>query len=493
MGRAVSEAQPVTVAGSMAENPYVGPRAFRAKEHLYGRERETRELADMLISQRIVLLHAPSGAGKTSLIQAGLTDRLKDEDFAATPPLRVNTRAPKNRRVRNPYVYSTAFYLLGEDRPASELAQLTLTNVIEAAAARAPDDTPVVVLDQFEEILLIEPTDRENQEGFFAELGEALATTGAWALLSMREEYMGGLDRFVRYIPGHLSATYRLEYLGHAAAKEAIQLPAAKHSVDVTDSAAAYLVRELAKMKVQGRDQEEKEVLAPYVHPYELQVVCRKLWESVRAEKETHGEFRRITRRDAKQHSDIEGALRGYYAGVVETVARRMGADEAVIRRWFATDLISPQRFRSQTLVGPTAGDVDPLAILHELESLYVIRSDTRQDATWYELSHDRLIDAVLVDNENWERPRLQPWQLAAREWERNEDPQRLLTGATLRAAPSADSKNLTHAEKNFLRESKRAERGVIARTRLFMSFGLIIVVQGLVILALIVVLVARR
>ena len=53
-------------------NPYVGPRAFETGEQLYGREREARELLLFLISQRIVLLHSPSGAGKTSLVQAGL-------------------------------------------------------------------------------------------------------------------------------------------------------------------------------------------------------------------------------------------------------------------------------------------------------------------------------------------------------------------------------------------------------------------------------------
>ena len=39
------------------KNPYVGPRAFKADEPLYGRERECRELTDLLIAERIVLLH----------------------------------------------------------------------------------------------------------------------------------------------------------------------------------------------------------------------------------------------------------------------------------------------------------------------------------------------------------------------------------------------------------------------------------------------------
>jgi hypothetical protein len=45
-----------------ATNPYVGPRAFKTGEHLYGRSRESSELVDLLIAERIVLLYSPSGA-----------------------------------------------------------------------------------------------------------------------------------------------------------------------------------------------------------------------------------------------------------------------------------------------------------------------------------------------------------------------------------------------------------------------------------------------
>ena len=64
-------------------NPYVGPRAFRTGEALYGRARELNELMNLLIAERIVLLHSPSGAGKSSLIQAGLIPLLEERGFLA--------------------------------------------------------------------------------------------------------------------------------------------------------------------------------------------------------------------------------------------------------------------------------------------------------------------------------------------------------------------------------------------------------------------------
>ena len=58
-------------------NPYVGPRPFTEEEKLYGRESEIQNLTNLFIAERILLLHSPSGAGKTSLIQAGLLPRFK--------------------------------------------------------------------------------------------------------------------------------------------------------------------------------------------------------------------------------------------------------------------------------------------------------------------------------------------------------------------------------------------------------------------------------
>ena len=73
-------------------NPYVGPRAFSTGEQLFGRDREWTTLLDMLIAKQIVLLYSPSGAGKTSLIQAALIPALQREQFNVLPMMRVSLR-----------------------------------------------------------------------------------------------------------------------------------------------------------------------------------------------------------------------------------------------------------------------------------------------------------------------------------------------------------------------------------------------------------------
>jgi WD40 repeat protein len=68
------------VAIPVTRNPYVGPRSIADAEHpdekIWGRERETAELANLLIADRIVLVYSPSGAGKTSLLQNPAQPRL---------------------------------------------------------------------------------------------------------------------------------------------------------------------------------------------------------------------------------------------------------------------------------------------------------------------------------------------------------------------------------------------------------------------------------
>jgi hypothetical protein len=474
-------------------NPYVGPRAFRTGEPLYARDREKSELGDLIVAERILLLHAPSGAGKTSLIRAALRPLLAARRFQPTVPLRVNMPPPKDLEVHNRYVFSVACGLL-PDEQASGLAGLDFRKVLESVQARMDGGFLVLVFDQFEEILTLDPTDWEGQRTFFKEVGEALAGGSIWALFSMREDYMGGLDRFIRYIPGHLRATYRLDFLTRAAATIAIQSPARAQDVEFTDEAAAELVRRLALMRIQRPNRETAEVEAPYVQPVQLQVVCRKLWKSV--SKAKGREFDDVDLDDVRTYADIPKALRGYYAGAVEEIAEETGVDEVAIRDWFGQELITREGFRSQTVQPPDCGSVDPRIVLAALESAYLIRSDVRANVPWFELTHDLLIEPIREDNGKWNRRRLEPWQLAARAWGADRQVGRLLSGSDLReASRHLDRPGVTDLERDFVAESQRAEKekGRLARTRQMVSLvGAVACFEAAVIIVLVFLLLSR-
>jgi hypothetical protein len=480
-------------------NPYVGPRAFRPGERLPARDQEIYELTDLLIAERVVLLHAPSGAGKTSLLQAGVAPVLEQEQllrqkpFRPTRLLRVKTPPPTTRSVRNRYVYSVALDLLPH-RNAWELDNMTLPEVVKEVTEPMTTEIPVLMFDQFEEILILDPTDRKNQEIFFDELGAVLADRHIWALFAMREDYMGGLDRYLTHLPGHLSTTYRLDFLDIEAAKISIQQPSADLGVTFTDEAADELLQRLKTVKVQSPSDGVEEVEAPYVQPFQLQVVCRNLWKILA--KKRRGRFERIDLRDVEHHLDIGQALRQYYGDAVMEVAGGP-AEELAIRDWFETQLITVQRRRNQTLTGPVTGSADPAAVALALQDAYLIRSDTRAGSIWYELAHDQLITPVLDDNRTWRESSLEPWQRDARDWQASHQRELLLAGPKLRYAQRRAEAlgTITAQEREFLDESARAdrERSIFERTRYAMNFFAVLALLELVVILVLVVLLLWR
>lgn len=465
-------------------NPYIGPRAFRPNESLPNRQREAQDLTDLIIAERIVLLHAPSGAGKTSLIQAAVLDMLRKDGFRPTTVARVNQPGPVESKIHNRYVYSVALYLLEDNATGpSEVGHLSLKEVLDQAKRPLDDsEVPVLVIDQFEEILTLDPADLEAKEEFFRELGAALADGSWWALFAMREEYMGGLDRYQRLLPGHLRSRYRLDLLTHSQALAAIQKPAEAQRVTFEADAAQVLIVKLATIQIEGPRHESNWLLAPYIEPVVLQIACRELWRRIRAER--RDDFEAIETADIEK-VDIAGAIRKYYTSSVARVARDLDISERSVRDWFEADLITAQGLRSQTITGPNLGDRTADA-LRQLEDTHLIRADTRAGTTWYELAHDRLIPAVTHGNYAWRASNLADWQVAAWEWQKSGRPTDLLLRMpTLRHAPLPRASGLTGYEHDFLVTSYAgsSHHSVIALPILTMALTVIIVVETLVII----------
>src|SRR5262252_5176039 len=93
------------------QKPYVGLRPFgRDEEDLFfGRDRETRDLCSLVVAHPIVLLYAASGAGKSSLLNAGLIPLLEQRGYDVLPPARVSGRIPdaiKTSEVNNVYAFN---------------------------------------------------------------------------------------------------------------------------------------------------------------------------------------------------------------------------------------------------------------------------------------------------------------------------------------------------------------------------------------------------
>jgi AAA+ ATPase superfamily predicted ATPase len=205
------------MAGSFVEsNPYVGPQPFKRGQPLFGRAREVQELRYLLTSERIVLLYSPSGAGKSSLINAGLIPKL-EQRFEVWGPTRVGAEV---EGTGNRYVGSA---LNGLDKEKSIAPGTTWADYMKS---RTWVKNPLIIFDQFEEIFRVDQVDKENQRAaFFEQTGEMLADSRIWALFVLREDYLAAMDPYARLIPSHFRNRYRLDRLDIDNAKLAIEQP----------------------------------------------------------------------------------------------------------------------------------------------------------------------------------------------------------------------------------------------------------------------------
>ena len=466
-------------------NPYVGPVPFREGQKLYGREKETDDLVDLVVSKRIVLLIAPSGAGKTSLIQSALIPRLRDRyKLLALPTIRLTYRNEEigKRSNVNRYALSTMrsleTHFLPEHRYTDEqLAELSLGQYFSRRFPSCHDDGSrlhwLLILDQFEELFTLDPLDVDKKRSFLEDLGNVLAgvrTDGEdpgsaepptfWALFSMREDYVAELQPFLGLIPTGLAFRYRMDLLERDRALGPVAMPA---GTSMDPGTAPRLVEGL--LTIQLRTPEGKEVTREgrFVEPVQLQVVCRRLWDKI-----VSGGKRSIHPDDVDQ-ADIEQALSDYVDASIENAAKTAQMSQKVLRDWLEDNLITSTAIRAQALREPLVlGKLDnAIAALIEAR---LIRSDKRNDREWIELAHDRLVGPLRAANKAWRGRNLKPFQRQAELYANTGQVHRemLFWGDELIEAEkfaAAHPDELNDDERKFLKDS-RDERDRLSKER---------------------------
>jgi WD40 repeat protein len=464
-------------------NPFVGPRPLEKGQPIFGRDLEIAQLFDMLCAERVVLLYSPSGAGKSSLIQAGLIPRLA-EQFDVWKPVRVNLPLePDADPAINRFVRSCN---LGFEAGVPERLQrgkdiVSAMSLAQYAASRplrpsAPKNI-ALIFDQFEEILTVDPLGTETKRAFFSEFGKLLQDNPRmWALFVIREDYLAPFDPYEELLPTHLKSRFRLDLLSRAAAGDAIRKTVESAGrtfapgVPPQPGPLARLVSDLAMMQVQQPGGEFKSEPGPYIEPLHLQVVCRNLWQSLSPgltiiENDDIESFGDVTRALAEYYETEIAKASGATEKAEEHIREWVGGDERIersMREWVGKKLITSGGTRGQVLreAGKSGGlDNSLIALLIEA---HLVRAEHRAGADWYELSHDRMIKPVQESNRLWLEKHLTHIQKTASLWEDQGKPDGLLLlGARLKEAKAWASRNrpLTTIEEEFLQASVSRNR----------------------------------
>ena len=435
-------------------NPYIGPRTYRRNEsdRFFGRDRESRELLSMVIANRVVIFYAPSGAGKSSLINTRLIPGLEEEqDFEVLPvgrvasgsePTNQNDSASTDSGNLNPFVYSLMESLVKRGGLPTNPSSLSLSNFLigltkdgedytyqngdllsatTAESEESTDEEPpsiwprVLIIDQFEEILTANLHAWERRPDFFEQLRQAMEDDPfLWVILSLREDYLAGLDAYAHLLPDSMRTRYRMERMDTDAAQQAIEGPANTFGVQYEEGVARRLAENLSLIRVPGFTQPQP---GQYIEPAHLQVVCYRLWENLTKNGRT---ITQITTRETRKFADVDEELAAFYEEAIGMVIHGDAANvtEQDLRRWFGNQLIvRDSQTRSTLSIGKKNTGGLPNEIMSQLVEQRLLRTEERGGTPWVELAHDRLVNPILLSNFRWRTQNRHPLLKLTETW----------------------------------------------------------------------------
>lgn len=486
------------------QNPYVGPRTFLKEEgHLFfGREREASDLIALVASEQLVLFYAQSGAGKSSLINTRLIPYLESKDYEVLPVSRVSGAGASGIETDNIYIFNLFHNLDQHETDFDSLGQLSLTdflgNLNRDESGYFYDDSPLqelpheealaspprraLIIDQFEELFSTHPEAWEKREDFFHQLSQAMREDlYLWVVLVMREDYIAALDPYAHLMPNGLRVRYYMQRLGRESALKAIKNPVLELR-PYAEGVAERLVEDLSSIKVQKPDGTPDFQAGQYVEPVQLQVVCYGLWENLPPEGTD------ITEKDLLEVGDVDQSLAKYYEGRVQSVAQAKNVKERLIREWFGKKLITSGGIRNLVLQernGKSDGLDDEVIQAFQSD---LVRAEQRGGATWYELTHDRLVKPIIANNETWFNENLSPLQRQAALWKDQEQNESwLLRGQALTEVKQWEKDHqaeLTDTEKEFLEASRllvEREQRAKRLNRLIAILGIVAIVLAII------------
>ncbi|MEZ0291434.1 MAG: CHASE2 domain-containing protein [Solirubrobacteraceae bacterium] len=281
-----------------ADAPYVGLDYFLEEDAglFFGRDAERKRIVGNLRASRLTLLYAESGVGKSSLLRAGVSARLRqlaarsvEERGSARYVPVVFSAWQGDSKAELITALEAAVRPLLRDGAQLALPRDALEDAIGDAAA-AVDATPLIILDQFEERFVYETDD----DGFDDELAHCINRRDLRAnfLISVREDAYPQLGpRFKARIANVYGNYLHLDFLDERAARDAIlepvnafneRLPGDAPRFEVEGALVDAVVEQVRRGRVTIGDAGAPETVAAgpaRVETAYLQLVMKRLWD----------------------------------------------------------------------------------------------------------------------------------------------------------------------------------------------------------------------
>jgi formylglycine-generating enzyme required for sulfatase activity len=242
--------------------PYPGLRPFEADEWsiFFGRERMIDDVFDRLAVHRLVLIHGSSGAGKSSLVRAGVLPKLARQHRRAGAPWRTCTMRPSGGPLWN---LATELARLDGDADAERIGSIVgrfnrrgaTLSAVAGSLKNLEGRRLCILVDQFEELFRSEKeTSRDEAELFVdllvrsdVEAADGAATSDRQAatvhiIVTMRSEFLGDCARFSGLAETINRTQYLVPRMDHDDLLRAIRRPAQLYGGEVKLDLAERLI-----------------------------------------------------------------------------------------------------------------------------------------------------------------------------------------------------------------------------------------------------------
>lgn len=376
---------------SQLSEPYKSLENFEIEDApiFFGRSAATRELFEKVATHRLMILYARSGAGKSSILNAGLSPLLLQEK-----------RLPVCIRVQ-PFQDDLVHEIKQAIFPQSLkpwpklLYTLTLHEFLGVVCMKRSRRTRelVIILDQFEQFIISLPGKKILQP-FIEILRDCYDdhVLPVRFIISLKHENLGDLDPLEQYIPGILQNRYSLPAMSETDVKEAITGPVRKVSPDISFEPA--LLDELIQ-----------EFGGKAVELTHLQIVCSSLYNALPDQQKV------ITTDLYKELGTVEKILATYLDKTLEPLPDY----KHEVARKILMELVSSEGTNRvlRLLDFERAVSPDPNVIQEVLQYLVnhrLLRRDITQEEKKYELAHAYLAEEIslMVGKEQLENKRAQ-------------------------------------------------------------------------------------
>jgi hypothetical protein len=400
-----------------------------ARSTFFGRQHESNLLKAQVIASRLTVVYARSGIGKTSLLNAGLNQPLRDDGFL---PLMVRLNDP-HKSVVDCILDPMADLANRQSAEIVEGSRRSLWHYFKTVEFWNEDILlkPVLILDQFEELFTLR--DLSDRANLLQELGHlirgdapcgdgeklsdslllldrhqelTMTAPTIHVILSLREDFLGLLDEASDYMPSILSNRFRLRPLSMAAAYEALSAPS--QLSNVAFASREFTIDDLLQKEILSFITDEAPKMAfrvEQIEPFQLQLICQQIEEHVIRRQQQDPSCNFVSMQDIGGRETLKKGMRNFYARVVSHCCDNVGAYVGIFRRSLIKKRV--RNLCSMQLIS-TEGrrlsiDEDsllsrfriPRQVLTSLVQARLLRSDQRGGTIYYELSHDTLAEEV--------------------------------------------------------------------------------------------------